>query len=204
MARSTSAGSSNNPLERWDALRRGTSSSTSESGLDKSGTSGTTDRPSPAPTVENPSSPAQVPSPAPLSTADSTDGSGQETTSSPASPSGSSEDSAALKEATPDQVLEADLDVPEPEPAVEPYAGISGFEAMELARDEYAKGNLDESERLLAIAEKRGENASAVARARGYIAGARARAVGAAPSENGASGAGPGEADPSTGGFLVP
>jgi hypothetical protein len=115
------------------------------------------------------------------------------------------------KEATPDQVLEADLDAAEPEPAAEPYAGLSGPEAMKLAHSEYQKGNFDEAERLIAVAENRGEDPRSVASARGYVRAARPATPGGAPSHDGASGAGspadaagPNEADPASGGFVVP
>jgi hypothetical protein len=140
----------------------------------------------------------------PSSTADSTDGSGQETGSSQPSLSDSSEDSASPREVTPGQVLEADLDAPAPEPAVEPYAGLSGEEAMALAREEYFRGNLAESERLLAVAESRGEDAAAVAAARGYVADARARALADAPPPPGGEPSGFSEEDPAAGGTLVP
>ena len=103
-----------------------------------------------------------------------------------------------------DDISSADLDAPEPEPAAEPYAGLSGPEAMELARQEYQNRNFDEAEALLAVAENRGENPEAVASARGYVAEARARALADAPAAPGASGAGPSEEDPSAGGALVP
>jgi hypothetical protein len=75
---------------------------------------------------------------------------------------------------------------------------------MKLAQEEYVKGNYDESERLLAVAENRGENPSSVATARGYLAEARARAGADAPAPPGGSGSGPSEEDPSAGGALVP
>jgi len=132
------------------------------------------------------------------------DGSGRRTGSSPLSPSDSSADSAPQKEATPDQVLEADIDAPNPEPAAEPYAGLSGQEAIALAQEEYQNGNFDEAERLVAVAENRGEDSSIVARARGYIARARSRAGAAPPSDPGAATGGFGEEDPTAGGTLVP
>jgi hypothetical protein len=116
-------------------------------------------------------------------------------------------DSPPPKEATLVQVLADDpgaLEDVDLKPAAEPYAGISGPEAMELAREEYQKSNYDEAERLLAVAEIRGENPRSVASARGYIAEARTRAGAVAPSDPGGTGAGPDEADPGSGGFLVP
>lgn len=201
MPRITSSGPSNNPLERWDALRRGTSSSTSGSTPDKSGPSGTTDHPSPAPAVESHSSPA-LPARRVSSSADSTDGSGHATGSSPQSLSGSSADSAAPKEAILDPALSESPIVSDE--AVERYAGLSGHEAMELAREEYEKSNFDESEKLLDVAEERGANSDAVASARGYVRAARSRSLAASPSDSGASPDGPSEGDPASGGFLVP
>lgn len=195
MARSTASGSSNNPLERWDAIRRGTSSSTSGSTPDRSGTSGTIALPSPVPSVGNLSSRDQPPRPA-SSSADLTAGSGRGTGSSPASLSGSSEVSAPPKAATPAPAPEADL----------PTEQI-----MAMAREAYFSRNFDESERLLGIAEEKGEDPVAIASARGYLRDARnAATLGApprpAPSGAGSAGdaAGPSEADPASGGFVVP
>lgn len=185
-------------LKEGESQFLGTSSLPSDSGPVKSGTPQTTGRLSPAQGAENPSSTGLHLKQAP-STADLTTGSTHETGFSQLSPSGSSEDSATEKAATPDQVLAADLDAAEPEPAVEPYAGISGPEAMELARGEYTKGNYDESERLLAVAESRGADTTEIARARGYIAEARAHAGAPAPAPEPTS-----EETPSAGGFVAP
>lgn len=75
---------------------------------------------------------------------------------------------------------------------------------MALAREEYFRGNLAESERLLAVAESRGEDAAAVAAARGYVADARARALADAPPPPGGEPGGFSEEDPAAGGTLVP
>jgi hypothetical protein len=75
---------------------------------------------------------------------------------------------------------------------------------MELARQEYQSHNFAEAERLLAVAESRGEDPAGVGRARGYIADARARAEAGSPPPPGAEGAGFSEEDPSAGGTLVP
>jgi len=192
VARSTIAGSSNDPIGRWDAIRLGTSSSTSGSKPGWSGTSGTTGLLSPAHDVESLSSTDQPPKPV-FSSVDSTDGSGQETGSSPASLLGSSEDSVPPKEATPDQV-QAD-DVPE---------DLHHEQVMALAHDAYESQNYDEADRLIGIAEERGASRRAVATARGYVRDARARALADAPPRGGGTGAGPSEADPSAGGMLVP
>lgn len=195
MARATASGSSNNPLERWRALRVGTSSSTSESRPDRSGISGTTALPSPAPIAESLSVQDQPLRPASFS-ASLTDGSGQETGSSPVSPSDSSEGSAAPKEAT---------------PAPDPEADLPTDQLMAMAREAYFSRNFDESERLLGIAEAKGEDPVAVASARGYVRDARAATPGGAPPRPAPSGAGssedaagPNEADPASGGFVVP
>lgn len=185
MARSTASGSSNNRLERWDAIRLGISSSTSESMLDKSGASGTTVLPSPALDAENRFFRGLPPRPA-SSSVDLTDGSGQETGSSPLSRSGSSEDSAPPREATPD------LDQCEP------------HEIMEMAREAYQNSNYEGAENLLVIAEERGANPDAVASARGYVRDARARALAGPPPQGGGTGTGPSEEDPASGGMLVP
>lgn len=205
MPRINSNGPSNalEAKERGDEPSPGTSSWTSGSRPAWSGTSGTTDRPSLVHIAENLSFPDLAPS-HPSSTADSTDGSGHATGSSQPSLSGSSADSASLREATPDQVLAADLDAAEPELAAEPYAGLSSDEAMALARQEYFRGNFAESERLLAVAESRGEDPAALAAARGYLADARARALAASPPVPGGEPAGPSEEDPAAGGYLVP
>jgi hypothetical protein len=192
VARTSEAGSSNNPVERWDALRAGTSFSTSGSMPARSGISGTIDLQSPAPDAESPSSTDLPPKPA-SSTADSTDGSGRETGSSPASPSGSSEVSVPLKEATPDQVQAADVP-----------ADMHHDQVMALAHEAYESQNYDEADRLIGIAEERGASRRAVATARGYVRDARARALAASPPREAASGGGPSESDPSAGGMLVP
>jgi len=213
MPKASEAGASNGKEQWWneyyarehggDEQSPGTSSSTSGSGPDRSGTSGTTDLQSPAPSAESPS--ARDPQARPASSSvSSTGGSGQETGSSLVSPLDSSEVSAAPKEATPDQVLEAELDAPVPEPAVEPYAGLSGSEAMELARAEYERRNFDESERLLAVAESRGEDPDVIGRARGYLRDARNAATFGAPTLPAPSPEGPSEEDPSAGGFVAP
>ncbi len=191
MPRITSQGPSNNPLERWEALRLGTNFLTPVSGPDKNGISGTTDPQSPVPDAESPSS-MVLPQRRLFSTAALTDGSGQGTSSSQVSQSGSLEDSALPKEVTPD-----------PAPAADPYSGISGSEAMELARQSFFNRDYEESERLLAISENLGEDPTAIAMARGYVKEARLAAQAGSGPWQGAS-SGPSEEDPSAGGTLVP
>lgn len=188
MARVTAAGPSNNPLERWDAIRLGGSSSTSGRQLAKSGTSGTTDLPSPAPSAESPS--ARGPQAKPASSSVSlTDGSGQETGSSPTSLSGSSAGSPLQKAVTL---------VPDPE------ADLPGDQLMAMAREAYFDRRFDRSEYLLNIAETKGEDPVAVASARGYVRNARALAVTGSSLGDAPGGAGPSEEVPASGGFAVP
>jgi hypothetical protein len=191
MAKSTIAGSSNDPIERWRVLRLGTSSLTSESTLDKSGISGTIDLQSPAPVVESLFLRGQLLRPA-SSSVDLTDGSGQETGSSPSSLSVSLEDSARQREAIPGQVQVGDMD------------SLGHSEIMEMARDEYENGRYEEAERLISLAEVRGADSGAVVSARRYVREARSRSLAASPPPPGGAGDGPSEEDPSAGGLLVP
>lgn len=204
MPRINSNGPSNNPWERWRALRLGTSSSTSDGSSEWSGDSAPeteASSQSPAPSVDSLSWEDPQASPAASSSATSTDGSTQETGCSPQSQSTSSETSASAKEAG--QELPPADDTPAPSPAKDdPYAGLSGHELMTVARDAYAEGRLDESEALLARAvEADATLAGSAATARGYIALARARE--ASPSQPGTATGGPSEEEPAAGGFLA-
>lgn len=75
---------------------------------------------------------------------------------------------------------------------------------MAMAREAYFSHDLDESDRLIGLAEAKGEDPAAVASARGYVADARARALAAAAPPAGGTGGGFSEEDPSAGGMIVP
>src|SRR5579859_6124113 len=188
---SVAQGPTNNPVERFRVLaeeeegeqsRPGTGPRPSGGRFGRSGTSGTTDLQLPAPDAESPSSTGPQADPT-SSSADTTDGSGQGTGSSPWSPPGSSGDSAQQREATPGQAPADELSKEESLAADEqneddPYEGVSGSELMSLARAAYEERRFEESAILLDRAETAGGvPAAELATARGYVA--RARGVGA-------------------------
>lgn len=120
------------PAEPEEDPSVGTSSLTSESKLDTSGSGTGTLHPSPAPDAENLSGKDQAPKPVPSSVS-STGGSGQETSSDPASQPGSSVESVPPKQAT----------------AVQPS---SAAEAVDMARDAFNEGKYDAAEGFLDMA----------------------------------------------------
>jgi hypothetical protein len=145
----------------------GTSSLTSDDKQDKSGSSvqeTESSSPSPAPTVESPSSPDLPQQPAPFSTAPSTSGSTQETGLSQQSPSDSSEGSTEPTSTTPADTTEATAD----------DTASAAHEMISLARAQFDAENYDGAEEFLAKADALDPSvAPETAMARQAIAAAR-------------------------------
>lgn len=175
--------------EREEESSAGTSSSTSESRLDRSGSSTGTDLQSPAQSAENPSDRDQPQTPASYF-ASSTDGSGQETGSDQANLRDSSEESQVPTQAT--QALPSEA---EPETQAQAARMLVGeahkaFDAREYDRAEELLDKAEETDASVAPAVQ--EHRAAIIRARQQLA-----------QETGIQGSGPHEEDPTAGGYLA-